>query len=183
FEIAMRPVELFRFCPRCGSPRPSDNHAQNPLRCGACGLVYYFNPTVAAAACVFDGAGRVLLIRRAHEPSAGKLRVPGGFIDFGESAEDGLRREVREEVGVEIDRLHFLVSFPNVYPYREVTYPVVDLYFTATATNPEAARPLDAVAGVEWRLPHEVPEEEMAFDSMRVAMRMLVKREATDGHG
>ena len=179
----MRPVELFRFCPRCGAARPADNHNQSPLRCGECNLSFFFNPTVAAAAFVQDSTGRILLIRRAHDPSAGKLGVPGGFIDFGESAEDGLRREVREEVGIEIDRLRFLVSFPNTYFYRDVTYPVVDLYFTASAVNPEAAQALDAVAGIEWRLPHEVPEDEMAFASMRIAVRALMKTRATDEHG
>jgi mutator protein MutT len=170
----MRPVELFRFCPRCGVRRPDENHGQSPLLCGSCSLAFYFNPTVAAAAFVLDTTGRVLLIRRAKDPSAGKLGVPGGFIDFGESAEDGLRREVREEVGIEIEQLRFLVSFPNTYFYREVTYPVVDLYFTAVAVSPESARALDAVLRVEWRMPHEVPEEEIAFPSMRVALRTLL---------
>ncbi len=172
----MQPVELFRFCPRCGVPRPADNHGQSPFRCGVCGLVFYFNPTVAAAAFVSNLAGRVLFIRRVKEPSAGKLGVPGGFIDFGESAEEGVRREVREEVGLELDRLTFLASFPNIYAYREVSYPVVDLYFTAVAVNPESARPLDAVAGIEWRLPAEVPEEEIAFPSLLAALRVLLSQ-------
>ncbi|MBA4191522.1 MAG: DNA mismatch repair protein MutT [Planctomycetaceae bacterium] len=171
----MKPVELFRFCPRCGIARVPDNHAQSPFRCGGCELVFYFNPTVAAAAFVYDSQGRVLLIRREKEPSKGKLGVPGGFIDFGESAEEGMRREVREEVGLELDRVRFLVSFPNIYHYREVTYPVVDLYFTALAVSPEQAQPLDAVVSVEWRLPHEIPDEEIAFPSMRVALRKLLE--------
>jgi len=169
----MQPIELFRFCPRCGSARASETRGQSPLACGECGLVFYFNPTVAAAAFVFDPEGKILLIRRAKDPSAGKLGVPGGFIDVGESAEEGLRREVREEVGIEIDQLRFLISFPNSYLYREVTYPVVDLYFTAIAVNPAAARPLDAVAGVEWRLPTNVHDDEIAFISMRVAIAAL----------
>jgi mutator protein MutT len=170
----MRPAELFRFCPRCGAARPADNLGQSPLCCAGCGLAFFFNPTVAAAGLIHDPAGRVLLVRRAHDPSAGKLGVPGGFIDFGESAEDGLRREVREEVGIEIDRVRFLVSFPNTYFYREVTYPVVDLYFTASAVDPDAAQALDGVAGVEWWRPADVPEEEMAFASMRIAVRRLI---------
>jgi ADP-ribose pyrophosphatase YjhB (NUDIX family) len=171
----MTPAELFRFCPRCAAPRPTENIGHTPLRCSGCGFTFYFNPTVAAAAFVFDPQGRALFIRRARDPSAGKFGVPGGFIDFGESAEDGLRREVREEVGLEIDRVRFLVSFPNLYHYREVAYPVVDLYFAADALNPERAKPLDAVAGIEWRLPADVPEAECAFDSMRVALRLVRK--------
>lgn len=169
----MRPAELFRFCPRCAEPRPPENRAESPLRCGVCGLVFFFNPTVAAAAFIADSAGRVLFIRRAREPSAGKLGVPGGFIDFGESAEDGLRREVREEVGIAIGQPTFLISVPNLYDYREVTYPVVDLYFTAVAVNPELARPLDGVAAIEWRLPRNVPAEEIAFSSLRLAIKSL----------
>jgi NAD+ diphosphatase len=169
----MTPAELFRFCPRCGANRAADNHAQSPFRCGGCGLVFYFNPTVAAAAFVHDPAGRILLIRRAKEPAKGKLGVPGGFVDFGEPAEEGMRREVREEVGLELTDVRFLVSFPNSYFYREVTYPVVDLYFTATAVAPEAAQPLDAVVSVEWRHPADVPPEEIAFPSMAVALGVL----------
>ena len=169
----MRPIELFRFCPRCAAPRDAANVGLTPLRCGGCGFTFYFNPTVAAACFVFDPQGRTLLIRRAKEPAAGKFGVPGGFIDFGESAEDGMRREVREEVGVEVDRVRFLVSFPNLYQYREVAYPVVDLYFAADAVNPQDAKPLDGVAGIEWRLPAEVPDAECAFDSMRVALALV----------
>lgn len=174
----MTPPELFRFCPRCGAARPADNLGLIPLRCVGCGLVYFFNPTVAAAGLVTDAAGRVLLVRRAKDPSKGKLGVPGGFIDIGESAEDGLRREVREEVGLELDRVRFLTSFPNVYVYREVTYPVVDLYFTAAAVNPDAACPLDGVAGIEWWPPAAVPDAEIAFPSMRAALRALTSDRA-----
>jgi len=169
----MQPAELFRFCPRCAAPRPPENTGQVPFRCGACGLVYFFNPTVAAAAWVSDPAGRVLLIRRAHDPAKGKFAIPGGFLDIGESAEAGLRREVREEVGLEVADIAFLVSVPNFYHYREVTYPVADLIFTATATDPGSARPLDAVAGLEWRHPADIDPAELAFPSLRESLKLL----------
>lgn len=179
----MRPIDLFLFCPRCGLRRTAENQGQCPFACSGCSLVFYFNPTVAAAAFVFDSKGKILLIKRAKDPSAGKLGVPGGFIDIGESAEAGLRREVREEVGIAIDQLRFLISFPNLYHYKEVSYPVVDLYFTALAINPDSARPLDAVAGVEWRHPSDVPDDEIAFPSMRVAIAELRKTGANAPQG
>ena len=102
--------------------------------------------------------------------------MPCGFIDFGETAEEGLRREVLEEVGIELADIRFLISYPNIYHYREVSYPVVDLYFTAAAVNPESARALDSVTGIEWHLPGQVPDEDIAFPSMRAALKAIEQK-------
>lgn len=145
-----------------------------PFRCAACGLVYFFNPTVAAAAFIFDAKGRALFIRRSHEPAKGKLGVPGGFIDIGESAEQALRREVREEVGLEIENMTFLTSYPNFYEYGGVTYPVCDFMFKATAANPKSARALDAVDAIEWLPLTGVDFEDLAFPSIREGLRWMM---------
>lgn len=169
----MVPAELFRFCPRCGAARPADNAGIVPYQCAACALVYFFNPTVAAAAWVLDPAGRVLLIRRAKDPARGKLAIPGGFVDAGETAEEAVRRETREEVGLELERVAFLTSYPNLYHYREVTYPVLDLVFTAHTADPTAARPLDGVAGIEWHHPAAVDPAAVAFPSIVESLKLL----------
>jgi ADP-ribose pyrophosphatase YjhB (NUDIX family) len=167
----MHPSELFRHCPRCGAAVPPP--ADRVLDCPACGFVYFFNPTVSAAAFLTDGAGRYLFIRRAKEPAKGTLAIPGGFIDIGETAEDALRREIREEVGVDIGPITFIGSWTNDYPYRGVTYPVVDLIFTAAAVDPAAARPLDAVAAIEWLALADVEPGELAFPSLRMGWERL----------
>jgi mutator protein MutT len=172
----MLPADLFRFCPRCAAARPAANAGRVPFRCAACGLVYFFNPTVAAAAWVFDPDGRVLLVRRAQEPAKGKFAIPGGFVDAGETAEEALRREVREEVGLEVSGVAWLTSFPNLYPYREVTYPVVDLVFTATAIDPGSARSLDGVSGIAWQRPAEIDVNDLAFPSLKESVRLLIER-------
>lgn len=169
------PAELFRHCPRCGAAHPGPV-GSNPFRCAGCGLTLFFNPTVAAAGFLFDSHGRALLIRRGKEPAKGKFAIPGGFIDAGETAEEALRREVREEVGVEIADVAYLGSFVNSYQYLGVTYPVVDLSFTARAVDPENAKPLDAVAGIEWRDPLTVDPDEWAFPSLRAGVRVLADR-------
>ncbi|HJZ53355.1 MAG TPA: NUDIX domain-containing protein [Gemmataceae bacterium] len=169
----MQPAKLFRHCPRCGAARSPEDVGCVPLRCGGCGLLYFFNPSVAAAAFVFDDRGRALFIRRAHDPAKGKLAIPGGFVDIGETAEGGLQREIREEVGLEVADLAFLGSWPNLYAYREVTYPVVDLVFTARAVAPESARSLDGVAGIEWLRPADIDPAELAFPSIRETLKLL----------
>jgi ADP-ribose pyrophosphatase len=169
----MQPAELFRFCPRCAVRRPTDNAGKIPYRCAGCGLAYYFNPTGAAAAWVKDPDGRILLTRRERDPAKGLFGIPGGFVEIGETAEEGLRREVREEVGLEITEIAFLTSCPNLYLYREVTYPVLDLVFTANAIAPTDASPLDGVSGVEWRHPDHIDLEELAFPSMKESIKLL----------
>ena len=57
-------------------------------------------PCVGAV--ILDEDGRILLIKRGHEPARGKWSIPGGRVEAGESAEDAVHREIREETGLSI---------------------------------------------------------------------------------
>jgi NAD+ diphosphatase len=149
------PWRIFRFCPRCGVARARATDTPEPFRCAACGFVYFFNPATAVAALVLRDDGRALFI---------------GFVDPGESAEQALHREVREEVRLELDDMRFLSSRPNDYPYQGTIYPVVDLVFVAHARDPHEAAALDGVASVEWLDPYAVDLDDLAFESMRHAV-------------
>jgi 8-oxo-dGTP pyrophosphatase MutT (NUDIX family) len=132
--------------------------------------VLFFNAAAAVAAFVTDPAGRVLYVRRSRDPGKGRLGMPGGFVDPGETAEEALLREVREEVGLDIGPLTYLGSWPNRYLYRDVVYTTLDLFFVAPAVDPASAQPLDAVDRIEWLAPARVDPGEIAFDSMRAAL-------------
>lgn len=62
-------------------------------------------PEAGCGAAILDAQGRLLLIQRLREPEAGAWGLPGGKIDFGERAQDTVRREIAEELGVEIELL------------------------------------------------------------------------------
>ena len=169
----MHPASHFRYCPSCGSPR--EPVVAQPVQCSVCSFTLFMNTTCATAAFLVRPDGRVLFIRRAHEPAIGTLAIPGGFVDEGEMAEDALRREFREEVGIDPGELQFLCSHPNTYQYKNVAYPVLDFFFTAHASGDEEAMPLDGVAECYWIEPKDVDPAELAFPSMSFALQRYLE--------
>ena len=170
-ESALIPAEpraQFRCCPKCGAALATPGAC--PLVCAACGFAYYFNPAVSAAAILLRGDGQGLFIRRGHEPGLGRLAFVGGFVDAGETPELALRREVREEVGVELEAVTYLGSQPNTYAYRGLTYHVVDLIFVAQLAAGATPRRLDGVAAIEWHDPLVLDPARLAFASMTWAL-------------
>src|SRR5947209_13883406 len=88
------------YCPRCR--RPAEVVYPRSLTCAHCGYGAYYNPKPVAAAIPRDDDGRIVLLRRAFDPGAGLWTFPGGFVDLGESVEDGARREGQEELHVDL---------------------------------------------------------------------------------
>ncbi|MEO5820396.1 MAG: NUDIX domain-containing protein [Vicinamibacteraceae bacterium] len=172
--IPAEPRAQFRCCPRCGAAL--DSPGACPLVCAACGFAYYFNPAVSAAGILLRADGQGLFIRRGHEPGLGRLALVGGFVDAGETPEVALRREVGEEVGVELDAVDYLGSHPNTYSYRGVTYHVVDLIFVASLAPDAAPRGLDGVAAIEWHDPLTLDPARLAFTSMTWALATFQQR-------
>ena len=120
-------MKIFEYCPRCkSSDIPFDN--KKKFKCSACSFTYFHNVATAAAA-ILEYDKKILLIRRAREPGKGKLDLPGGFINPEESVEDGLKREIKEELGINLNEIKYIGSSPNVYEYKEVTYNTCDLFF------------------------------------------------------
>jgi ADP-ribose pyrophosphatase YjhB (NUDIX family) len=118
-----------------------------------------FRPT---AGVLLAREGKVLLVRRGGEPARGKWDVPGGFLEPGEQPEDAARREIREELGIELGPLRLLLADLN--PLADGTT-VLDLIFEA-ASFTGTPRPADDVTEVAW-FDVTAPPEDLAFDTTR----------------
>ena len=78
----------------------------NAMRCPSCGFVYFHNCASCVAAIITVKQGIVLTVRN-RAPKKGLLDLPGGFCNYGESLEDALVREVREELNLELSDLSY----------------------------------------------------------------------------
>jgi ADP-ribose pyrophosphatase YjhB (NUDIX family) len=172
---------MFHYCPACGSPDIRFEGGK-VFRC-SCGFVYYHN-TAAATGCVIDTGGAILLLVRGKEPGRGKLDLPGGFVDPGEGALEGLRRELREEIGWEppqpdLEAFRLFASFPNVYPYKGIPYNTCDLFFALSAPGlgeADLRLAADEIAGVRFVRPEALDLDDLAFESTRRAVRAYIAR-------
>ncbi|MDR2303227.1 MAG: NUDIX domain-containing protein [Treponema sp.] len=171
---------MFRYCPSCASQNIRFER-EKVFRCPDCGFTYYHN-IAAATGCMIQTGGKVLFLVRGKEPLKGRLDLPGGFVDKGEGALEGLRRELQEEIGWEPPgdaKLELFASFPNVYPYKGIVYQTCDLFFTVEAPSlKEDDFRLEAaeIEGLRFADPKEIKSEEFAFDSTRRAVEAFLKR-------
>ena len=117
------------------------------MRCEHCGYVYFHNCASCVAAIILVKGGIVLTVRKTA-PKKGMLDLPGGFCNYGESLEDALAREVKEEINLDIADIAYFGSFPNTYRYKSVTYFTTDTVFTCTTPDFSAAASNDEIADI-----------------------------------
>jgi ADP-ribose pyrophosphatase YjhB (NUDIX family) len=159
----------FRFCPKCGR-RGIAAIDKKSIRCGACGYVYFHNCAAAVAGIVMAPGGIILTVRNA-DPKKGRLDLPGGFVDYSESLEDALEREIKEELNIGISILNYFGSFPNVYRYKNVTYFTVDAIFICKAKSLSPLRPNNEIAGIRITKRCDVDFSRIGFPSTRSALK------------
>jgi ADP-ribose pyrophosphatase YjhB (NUDIX family) len=155
-----------RYCTSCAGrlelARPEGDDRERHV-CSSCGMIHYRNPRVVVGALCSWG-DRILLCRRAIEPRAGFWTIPAGYLELGESAEEGARREAWEEAraDIEIEGLIAVYSVPRAEQ--------VQLLYRARLLHPKVEpgpESLD-VRLVGWT---EIPWNELAFPTVDWVLR------------
>ncbi len=160
-------------CPGCGSEALSWPTPKN-FECADCGFALFLN-IAAAVAVIMECRGKILFGVRKHDPGRGMLDLPGGFVDAGETAEEAVRREVKEELGIDIPELRYLFSLPNRYPYGGIVYDTLDLIFLVQLDEPPDVKADDDLEDVMWVGRDDVEYEKIAFESLRRAVRRYIE--------
>jgi 8-oxo-dGTP diphosphatase len=129
-------------------------------------LAEYQNPKLAVD-CIIRVGGKLVLIRRRNPPLG--LALPGGFVDYGESVEDAVRREMREETGLELQDLRQFHVYSD--PKRDPRWHCVSVVFTADGVGgPNAGDDASEVVLVDSG---RVPLDELVFDHAQVVRDYL----------
>jgi ADP-ribose pyrophosphatase YjhB (NUDIX family) len=142
--------------------RKPEGDDRDRLTCADCGFIAYENPKVVVGTIVAE-AGRVLLCRRAIEPRAGFWTIPAGYLEMGETAEEGAAREAFEEACARIA----LDGVLAVYSIARLGQ--VQVLFRGRFAEPGfAAGPESLEVGLfDW---DEIPWRELAFPTVRWAL-------------
>jgi NAD+ diphosphatase len=165
-----------RFCGRCGAAT-RDKAGERAKECTACGHVAY--PRISPAMMVLVTRGHDLLLARANRFPGAMYSALAGFVEAGESIEDCIHREVREEVGIEVRNLCYFTSQAWPFPHSLM------IAYTAEYAAGDM-RPCDAeIADAQWfsldalpQLPSPISVSRKLIDATIERLREARDREA-----
>lgn len=162
-------IHSFCFCPSCASDNfiLKERYAK---ACGDCGYTYHAPAVSAVAGFIRNKKGQLLFGVRGRNPGKGKLGFIGGFVDPGESLEDAVKREAKEEAGANVTDAKLFCECVNDYTYKGYKIFINDTYFICTIDNENSLKANDDVAAFKWLYPHEIKLHEFAFSSAREAL-------------
>lgn len=169
------PSRVFNFCPACASNDFSFN-GEKMFSCKACGLEYYINPAPAVAVILQYPDQRIVMAHRKHEPRKGTLDLPGGFVDMNERVEDAVKREIFEELGVIVEQMEFIGSFPNEYVFNGISYFTCDMAFVCQIAEGTELYPADDILDAVVLRPEAIDYDEICFPSIINILKLFRER-------
>ncbi len=168
--------DVFRFCPNCrGKLEATKEYKQ----CANCGKHYFFNGIPTVTIVIINSKQEVLLTKRAREPFKGWWDLPGGFVDEGETLEDAVIRELKEETGLAALNPQYLGSYTEDYHYRDEIHAVVASVFKAEIDDNAQIKAADDVSDYKFVKLKDVDIESIAFDNQRAYLKILFPSLAT----
>lgn len=156
----------FKFCPKCGGKLKEEKVESDCVPvCQSCGFKFFQNSKPTSGAVVEDGKGKVLLHKRANEPRAGCWDILGGFLSNGEDPIEGLKREMMEELGVDIEVGNLVGIYIDSYMHDElIKNYTINIQYRVRLKSDDL-KPNREISELRWFSESEIPWDKLAFKS------------------
>ena len=117
---------------------------------------------------------RVLLIRRAREPLKGEWSIPGGLVELGEDLAAGVRRELKEETGLNVEPREIIAAFDRIFREgRRVKYHYVIVDYVCRLKGGRL-RPASDVLDARWVRREDLPQYKLTEKATEVVLKAFV---------
>lgn len=170
------PLKVLKYCSKCGSAK-FEQVGDKSLKCRDCGFHFFFNSAAAVAALVVDEQKRLMLVTRGVEPNYGKLDLPGGFVDPGETAENAVKRELEEELGLKVESMKYLNSAPNTYVFTEYSVFTLDMAYIVKPKSIKGLKPMDDILAYKFYAEEEINYEDIPAPSIKKFVKDYFRNE------
>jgi NADH pyrophosphatase NudC (nudix superfamily) len=164
-------MKPFDFCPSCGT-RFGEGDSDGGRKCPSCGRSWYRNPAPTAAG-VLVHDGKALVAVRGQEPDEGRLDVPGGFVEVDETPVEAVRREMNEELGIEVEVSDDDYVQSAAHQYGEEGEWLPSMGFRVHWVSGDIS-PADDVADVRWVRREELEDLDFAWPHDRELVRKVL---------
>jgi mutator protein MutT len=127
----------------------------------------------AVVAVIYNEKGELLLTRRKNNPAKGFFDLPGGFVNIGETAENAVIREIREELNIDVSACKFMATFPNEYVFDGIQYFTEDIVFLCKIADFSSMSANDDISNYEFRLIDKINVYEIGLNSIKNVIKFL----------
>lgn len=155
-------------CLRCGNTLSKIRH--NLLTCPKCKYEHFINPYPTTSVIIINEKDELMLVKRKYPPKKGYWDLPGGFVDIGETGEDGARREIKEELGITLNDLFYLGALPDKYLFQGINLDTLTLSYYSKITHSEI-KVSDDINGYKFFNKKDIPYNELAFKNLSISIK------------
>ncbi|MCX7881065.1 MAG: NUDIX domain-containing protein [Patescibacteria group bacterium] len=168
-------LKKFKFCPNCQNKLKKVK--KRLVECSNCGFHFYFNPVPTCALILENEKEEILLVKRKYPPKKGFWDLPGGFIDFKETVEGGLKREIKEELAIEIEKINYFGNYIGFYSYKGINYQPLCFFYTAKIKDDQIKKIKTGDDANKFKFfpKNKIPWKRLSFIDIKAALKDYVK--------
>jgi mutator protein MutT len=130
----------------------------------------------AVVAVIYNETEELVLTRRKNNPAKGFLDLPGGFVNIGETSENAVIREVKEELNLCVSEFKFIATFPNEYVFGGVQHFTEDIVFLCEVADFSSISANDDISNYEFRAIDKINIDEIGLNSIKNIINHLKKQ-------